>query len=86
MPPGLQRTQERTLYSLPGLPSATRTHSINLVERLPLLVGEPQGLRGLDGAFQLTGPHAEVLQILLFNELAQGIGELRERRRQRSHK
>lgn len=62
------------------------THSIDLVECLPLLVGEPQGLRGLNGTFQLAGPHTEVLQILFFYELAQGIGELRGWGRQRSHK
>lgn len=65
-------------------PHRPGTHSINLVECLPLLIGEPQRLRGLDGALQLACPHTEVLQILLLHKLAQGIGELKEHRRQRS--
>lgn len=48
------------------------THSVDLVERLPLLVGDPQVLGGLDAAAQLAGPHLQVLQLLLINKPSQG--------------
>ena len=52
------------------------THRVDLIEGLPLLVRQLQGLGRLDGALQLAGPHLEVLQVLLLHELAQGVGEL----------
>lgn len=56
------------------------THSINLVEDLPLLIGDPQRLSRLDGAFQLAGPHLQLHDLLLLNELLQRLCKLGEGR------
>lgn len=53
-----------------------RTHSIDLIQNLPLLVGHPQGLGGLDGPLQLARPHFEVGYVLFLQKLPQGLGEL----------
>lgn len=54
------------------------THSIDLVENLPLLVRDPQGLGRLDRPFQLAGPHLQINNFLLLDELLQRLRELEE--------
>lgn len=56
------------------------THRINLVEYLPLLVRDPQFLRCLDRPSQLARPHLQIRQIVLIDELSQGVGKLRRDR------
>lgn len=50
---------------------AGNTHSIDLIQGLPLLVWDPQMLGGLDAAAQLAGPDLQVLQLLLLHEAGQ---------------
>lgn len=52
------------------------THSIDLVEDLPLLVEHPQGLGCLDCSLQLARPHLQLHDLLLLDELLQRLGEL----------
>ena len=52
------------------------THSIDLVENLPLLVRDPQGLGCLDRPFQLARPHLQINNFLLFDELLQCLSKL----------
>lgn len=47
------------------------TYSINLVEDLPLLVGNPQLLCCLNGASQLAGPNFQVGQFMFLNKTLQ---------------
>lgn len=52
------------------------TDGIDLVEDFPLLVGDSQLLRCLDGPPELAGPNLQICQFVLVYELAQGTGEL----------
>ena len=52
------------------------THGVDLVEGLPLLVGNPQELGGLDGPLHLTGPHLQLTDLLLLDEPPQALAEL----------
>lgn len=54
----------------------SRTDSVNLVEYLPLFVGNPELLGCLDGSPQLARPHLQIWQFVLLDEILQGVGEL----------
>lgn len=53
-----------------------RTYSVDLIQDLPLLVGNSQLLCRLDGASQLAGPNLQVRQVVLLNESLQCRREL----------
>lgn len=53
------------------------TDGVNLVEYLPLLVGDSKFLGCLDGPSQLARPHLQIRQIVLVDELFQRMSELR---------
>lgn len=57
------------------------SHCINLVECLPLLVRHPQPLCRLDGPLHLAGPHLQVRDVLVPDELSQILCKLREHKR-----
>ena len=59
--------------------SLNATHSIDLIEGLPLLVRDSQVFGGLDAAAQLAGPDLQVLQLLLLHKPSQGAGKLQQR-------
>ena len=50
---------------------------IDLVERLPLLVGDAQRLGRLDGALHVARPHLQLADALAPDEFGQGLGVLR---------
>lgn len=52
------------------------SHRINLIQGLPLLIGDTQGLSCLDGPLHVTGPHLQGADALGLNEVGQGIGIL----------
>ncbi len=58
------------------------THSVDLVERLPVLLGRVDALRRLDGSLQQTRPHAQVRDALVVHELSERVGVLDAARRQ----
>lgn len=57
------------------------THSIDLIENLPLLVCDPQGLGCLDRPFQLARPHLQINDFLRFDELLQRLSKLGKKAR-----
>lgn len=52
------------------------THSVDLVECLPVLFGCVDALRGLDGALHQAGPHAQVGDALVVHVLGERVGVL----------
>lgn len=52
------------------------SHRIDLVQRLPLLVGHMQGLGRLDRPLHVAGPHLELPDVLALDEAGQGAGKL----------
>ncbi len=54
------------------------THSVYLVESLPLFVRDSQVLCGLDAAAQLAGPDLQILQLLLLHKASQGGRKLQQ--------
>lgn len=55
------------------------THSVYLVQGLPLFVRDAQMLGGLDGAAQLAAPNLQIFQLLLLHELSQPHRKLQQR-------
>lgn len=49
------------------------THSVYLIEGLPLFILDSQSLCGLDGPLHVARPHLQVTDILTFDEGRQGI-------------
>lgn len=56
----------------------SETHSIDLIQSLPLLVRHAQSLGSLNGSLHLTRPHLQIADVLRVDELAQVSSELRE--------
>lgn len=52
------------------------SHRINLIQGLPLLIGDAQGLSRLDSPFHVAGPHLQRADALGLNEVGQGISIL----------
>lgn len=52
------------------------THSINLIQYLPLLIGHPKALSSLNSPLQLARPHFEVLDLLILQKLLQSLSKL----------
>lgn len=70
-------TSERScLNKRPSRPPELPTHSVNLIQNLPLLVGHPQRFRSLDGPLQLAGPHLEIRYLLFLQKLSESLGKL----------
>lgn len=55
------------------------SHRINLIQGLPLLIGDTQGLSCLDSPFHVAGPHLQGADTLGLNEVGQGISILETR-------
>lgn len=55
------------------------THRVDLIENLPLLVRDPQGLGRLDRPLQLACPHLQVNNLLLLDELLQRLSKLQNK-------
>lgn len=53
-----------------------QTHSVYLIEGLPLFILDSQSLCSLDGPLHVACPHLQVTDILPFDEGRQGIGIL----------
>lgn len=54
------------------------THSVDLIESLPLLVRHAQGLGSLNGPLHLTRPHLQIADVLRVDELSQDASKLKD--------
>lgn len=60
------------------------THSIDLVQDLPLFVGHAESLSCLDGSLHLTCPHLQVANILRLDELTQLLRKLNQEKKKKN--
>lgn len=70
--PGSSPTTHQEIHPPPS-------HRINLIQGLPLLIGDTQGLSCLDSPLHVAGPHLQRADALGLNEIGQGIGILESR-------